>query len=190
MKHTVVLALALTVLVSLAAAEDGRGSTMVSEMMQMNMQLVGGRSTELLGWQWFPVQAANMAAPYVPGGAVVSALASASPLGFVLPDGTKITARTNPPSQFYCLMESGRMGPELTNAVRRGLNSPTGTIDMASRASGERLFSVKLSGIRIKCVTLWGPGCFPGEALDGLPADRPIQAVLLQADKTELHMGR
>jgi hypothetical protein len=147
-------------------------------------------STELLGWQWMPASTTSIAAPFIPGGSVVSALASATPLGFVLPDGTKISARTTPPSQFHCQMEPTKRSAAFVDAVMRGLTFPSATIALREAGGNRRsLFSIKLSGIRIGCVSFWQPSA-TGKEVQFAREDetRPIQVVVLHCDKTELQM--
>ncbi len=163
----------------------------VPQQQTQNASRRPGLDTDLLGWQWMPAATTSVAAPYIPGGAVVAALASATPLGFVLPDGTKITARCNPPAQFHCQMEPTRRTAAFVDAILRGTSFPSATIALGEAGGSRRnLFSIRLSGVRIGCVSFWQPSA-TGKEVQFARADenRPIQVVVLHCDRTELQMA-
>jgi len=147
-------------------------------------------SIPLLAWTWRtpPPQAE------VPAGETAAArphpLAQATRFGFVLPDGTKITASQRQATECECVLEVGRAGAELANAARRGIALPAATVELRGIAGeGEPLVSLSLRGVRVKAVTLWGPGFGPREGLLDTPQDRPLQTVTLMCAETDLYLG-
>ena len=146
--------------------------------------------TELLGWRWLkpsPPTSDPMEASSPGSGTLVG---SATQLGFVLPDGTKITANERPPGEYECLMRLDGAVTKLVGLARQGTTIPTAQIDLCA-AGGKQghIISFKLSGVRVRNITVWAPGFGPRQGLLGLPDDQPLAAVTLSATHTELHVG-
>lgn len=140
---------------------------------------------DLLAWTWMQRSPAASDLRKAPERRPL--IGSATPLALMLSDGTKISALRAQPGEFECVAKSGSIGAELVSAARRGIVFAQAAITLRSAVGdGRGTACLKLTKVRVKSVTMWGPGFGPREGLVGGAADRPLHVFTLHSSETEL----